>query len=248
MSPVEEVRLDPLKRQYPHVDTIADWRTQQSVRLLWDRVFDLEGRLQAAEGTITRLTATANQQESQLAAVQRKADEALAEVQATRTEQQAVAGAGLKDDHGLGAAGCAAAGATGDIGPFTGEDRTLTNVGKVICGVGTEWASLCVATATLAARQANADQMLDRIVWHLNQAGFAAARYPTPDGRPWHVLFDALSPDGEAPVRQQSYRVISYYPVPPAAWDPTDVMTVSTFSYGGQSPGVTTTPETGIPD
>jgi hypothetical protein len=248
MSPIDEVSIPALKRQFPHVDRIEDWRAQQSVRLLWDRVFDLEGRLQAAEATITQLTSASNTQETQLHEVSQKANQALAEAQLLRSEAASAADAALKDDHGLGMAGCAAAGATGDIGPFTGTDLTLENVGKVVCGVGTEWASLCVATATLAARQANADQLLDRIVWHLNQAGFAAARYPTPEGAPWHVLFDALSPDGDAPVRQQSYRVISYYPLPPEAWDPTDVMTVSMFSYGGQSRGVTTTPETGIPD
>lgn len=247
MTPVELTATPTLKRQYPHVDDVKDWRAQQSLRLLWDRTFALEARLQALEATAGDLVEATNQQETQLADVALKADQALAEVQLANTAESVAAGA-LKDDHGLGALGCAAAGATGDIGPFTGDDRTLENAGKVICGVGTEWASLCVATATLVARQTNADEMLDRIVWHLNQAGFAAARYPTPAGAPWHVLFDALSPDGESPVRQQSYRVISYYPLPPDAWDPADVMTVSTFSYGGQSPGVTTTPDVGITD
>jgi hypothetical protein len=227
VTPVELTATPTLKRQYPHVDDVKDWRAQQSLRLLWDRTFALEARLQALEATAGDLVEATNQQETQLADVALKADQALAEVQLANTAESVAAG---------------------DIGPFTGDDRTLENAGKVICGVGTEWASLCVATATLVARQTNADEMLDRIVWHLNQAGFAAARYPTPAGAPWHVLFDALSPDGESPVRQQSYRVISYYPLPPDAWDPADVMTVSTFSYGGQSPGVTTTPDVGITD
>jgi len=252
---IKEVKVEPLKRQFPHVDTIEDWRAQQSIRLLWDRLFDVEGRLQAAEASLREAIAAVNTQEAQLANVAQKADAALAEAQLSRAEKEAGAAEGLKDDHGLGLAGCAAAGSDGHLGTpgaalhvLSPEELTLENVGKIICGVGNEFPSLLVATATLAARQANADELLDRMVWHLNQQGFAAARYPTTEGRPWHILFDALSPTGESPVRQQSYRVVSYYPLPPEPWDPTNVLEVSMFSYGGQSPGVTTTPETGIAD
>jgi hypothetical protein len=78
MSPVASTPADPLKRQYPHVDAIADWRAQQSIRLLWDRVFDLESRLQAAEATQGDLVSAANDQETELARVRRAAGEALA--------------------------------------------------------------------------------------------------------------------------------------------------------------------------
>ena len=84
--------VDPLKRQYPHVDDISDWRAQQSVRLLWDRVFNLEERLQAVNATQGDLVEATNSQEDQLAKVQRVAGEALAIAQ--RASGEAGAGAG----------------------------------------------------------------------------------------------------------------------------------------------------------
>jgi hypothetical protein len=67
-----------LKRQFPHVDGVADWRAQQSLRLLWDRVFALEERLQAAEATQGDLVSASNSHEDDLGRAERKADEALA--------------------------------------------------------------------------------------------------------------------------------------------------------------------------
>ena len=73
-------RTDPptLKRVYPHVDDIDDWRARQTIRLLWDRVFDLEARLQAAESTTGDLVNTSNRQDDDLVRVEKKAGEALA--------------------------------------------------------------------------------------------------------------------------------------------------------------------------
>ena len=75
---VRPTPVDPLKRQYPHVDDITDWRAQQSVRLLWDRVFNLEERLQAATATQGDLVEASNSQEDQLAQLRLVAGEALA--------------------------------------------------------------------------------------------------------------------------------------------------------------------------
>lgn len=50
-----------LTRTYPHLDTIQDWSTDATLRLLWDRIFDLEERLRAVEGTSTALVAGVNQ-------------------------------------------------------------------------------------------------------------------------------------------------------------------------------------------
>jgi hypothetical protein len=93
MTPVIEVAVKALKRQYPHVDTIADWRAQQSVRLLWERVFDLEGRLQAAEGTLTRVVTRTNEQDAEIAAAHQAAIDATGEAQLTAGER--AAGGGL---------------------------------------------------------------------------------------------------------------------------------------------------------
>jgi hypothetical protein len=89
---IEETAAPALKRQYPHVDVIADWRAQQSVRLLWDRVFDLEGRLQAAQSTITELTSRTNAQDDEIARAQRDATNALAQGQLTPGERAAAGG------------------------------------------------------------------------------------------------------------------------------------------------------------
>jgi hypothetical protein len=70
-----------LKRQYPHVDAISDWRAQQSLRLLWDRTYDLEARLQGATATIDDLIARSSAHSDRIVAIQRAAGEALAVAQ-----------------------------------------------------------------------------------------------------------------------------------------------------------------------
>lgn len=82
-----------LQTQYPHVDGIADWRAQQSIRLLWDRVFDLEARLQGSESTVGDLVDTSNKQDAAITAAARDAKEALAKVQGTAAEISAAAAA-----------------------------------------------------------------------------------------------------------------------------------------------------------
>jgi Collagen triple helix repeat (20 copies) len=60
VSPVTPAEPPQLKRQYPHVEGVADWRAQQTIRLLWDRIFDLEARLQAVHSTQGDLVTTVN--------------------------------------------------------------------------------------------------------------------------------------------------------------------------------------------
>lgn len=48
----------PRQRQYPHLDGVPEWQTRQSLRLLWDRVFDLADGADAATATITAQAAT----------------------------------------------------------------------------------------------------------------------------------------------------------------------------------------------
>lgn len=55
-----------VRHQYPHVDGIEDWRAQQTTRLLWDRVFDLEERLQSTESTTGDLVDISNSQDDHL--------------------------------------------------------------------------------------------------------------------------------------------------------------------------------------
>lgn len=60
MSQVKATPLTPFTGSYPHVEGIADWQAASSARLLWDRVHDLEARLQAAEGTAAALVTAHN--------------------------------------------------------------------------------------------------------------------------------------------------------------------------------------------
>ena len=242
-----------LKTQYPHVDGVADWRAQQSLRLLWDRTYDLEARLQGAEGTQATLIATANDHQTQITLADRQAKEALAKAQGALAAIGSGSGGGGgtggggKDDLGLGAEGCAAAGATGHLtGTF---DLTVQSAGKIVCGVGAEFPALLAATPTYVLRQANRDELMERMVWHLNQAGFAASRYGTP-GTPEHefnLLMDCLALDGSGPVRQYAYLVTTYDPAITSPWDTTH--TIQTImKCNGQTPGTTTTPGAGTPD
>lgn len=52
------------RRVYPHVDGIEDWNAGQSIKLLWDRVQDLDARLVTANGVITTQAATLTTQAS----------------------------------------------------------------------------------------------------------------------------------------------------------------------------------------
>ena len=184
MSPVTATPPEQLKRQYPHVDTIEDWRAQQSIRLLWDRVFDLEARLQAAESTQGDLVSTANAQENDLAEVRRAAGEALAIAQTTRTEKQQIVdeegplpGGG---DGGEGEAGCNEADGSSSHGTPSG--LTAREAGKIVCGVGFEFPSLLAPVADDVARQDQAEEFVLRAIWHLQQAGFTAGRQQNPSG------------------------------------------------------------------
>jgi len=81
-------------------------------------------------------------------------------------------------DDGLGSQGCSSAGSDGHV---TG---TLTAVlaGQIVCGTGNEFPALKVATADQPTRDANAEQLLRRMIWHLQQAGFTAGRQVNPSG------------------------------------------------------------------
>lgn len=88
--PIAAVEIAPLQRVYPHVDGIKEWQTNQSVRLLWDRVFALTEQLTAADATIRRLVDEANDNRERVTAVNRAAKEALATAQLTEAERAAV--------------------------------------------------------------------------------------------------------------------------------------------------------------
>jgi len=193
------VSIDPaavrgIKRIYPHVNEVSDWPAAQTIRLLWDRIHDLEERLQATQTTVTSLVEGHNTNEAAVT------DAAYTARQAMSIAQQGAAGELLPGgggsgggggivlpgggDGGGGAQGCAAAGATGHD---SGGLLTAVRAGQIICGTGNEFSALKNATATEEERTANLNELLQRMIWHLKQAGFQAGRQRNPSG--------AISPD-----------------------------------------------------
>lgn len=111
-------------------------------------------------------------------------DEALgiaADTSSTSTGSGSTSGGGGVEggtDDGLGAQGCEQAGSDGHVtGPLT-----AVLAGQIVCGTGNEFASLKAATSDQATRDANSVQLIQRMIWHLQQAGFTAGRQQNPSG------------------------------------------------------------------
>lgn len=105
------------------------------------------------------------------------------------------------DDGGDGETGCTGAGADGHPTIVT---LDIATAGQVICGTGNEYPALKAITVDQATRDANRDQLLDRMVWHMNLAGYPCSRYGTVAGRPWILLFNLPS------NLEVAYRVVGY--------------------------------------
>lgn len=185
MSPIDEVAVEAQRRAYPHVGEIKDWPAQQSTRLIWERVHDLEARLTAAQATITTLVAGHNTNEIAIAEATRKATTALALAQVPGRAPTSDTGNGGNGDlpgggdGGAGNVGCSAAGATGHD---TGGLLNAIRAGQIVCGTGNEFSALKNPVATLAEREANLEELLRRMIWHLQLAGFSAGRQRNPSG------------------------------------------------------------------
>lgn len=59
-------------RQYPHLDGVTDWQARQSLRLLWDRVFDQADGIDAANTTILAQASTIAALSASLSTLQTK--------------------------------------------------------------------------------------------------------------------------------------------------------------------------------
>lgn len=174
-----------LKRVFPHVTDIKDWPTGQTTKLIWERLHDLEERLQAAQATITTLVAGHNTNEATIASVGLDARQALVlsqQLGAGGTGAGAGAGAGTLPGGGDGGGGNIGCSAAGPSGHDTGGLLNPIRAGQIVCGTGNEFAALKNVTATLAARQANAEELVLRMIWHLREAGFSAGRQMNPSG------------------------------------------------------------------
>ncbi len=181
---ISRVAATPIKRTYPHVGEVQDWRAQETIRLLWDRVHDLEERLQAAESTIGSLVDGHNENEAVVSTAAKDARSALSLALRPGQAAESDTGGGTTPlpgggDGGGGNIGCQAAGATGHD---TGGLLNAIRAGQIVCGTGNEYSALKNATPTIAERNANATELIRRMIWHLREAGFTAGRQRNPSG------------------------------------------------------------------
>lgn len=173
------------KRVYPRVSEVQDWRAGDSLRLLWDRTYALEERIKSLETMQTSILSDLDAAQTDIETASRQAREAIALSQQPGQPGGApIDGGGGGDlpgggDGGAGAIGCAAAGATGhDSGGLLNGIRA----GQIVCGTGNEFPALRNPTATINERDANAEELMLRAVWHLRTAGFLAGRQQNPSG------------------------------------------------------------------
>jgi hypothetical protein len=163
-----------------------DQPTPENVRALWDAIHRLSDQLLTAQTTIAEQADTISAQQAQISSTTRKAEEALltagqpVDIVPTIITTPGPGGSEGGTDDGLGAQGCSVALDDGHVPP--GSPLTAITAGMVVCGVAREigagWSgpALRAVTADLATRQANAEELIERIVWHLQQVGFTSGR------------------------------------------------------------------------
>jgi hypothetical protein len=177
-----------IKRTYPHVNEVEDWRAQQTIRLLWDRLHDLTEQLQALQATTTQLVDGHNANETAIATASQDARQALSISQQIGGGTTLPGGGGGGEggitvpgegDGGQAQIGCASAGATGhDSGGLLNAVRA----GHLACGTAHEFPAYLNAAPDEATRNTNAETLLRRMIWHLRLGGFTAGRQKNPSG------------------------------------------------------------------
>jgi len=177
------------RRTHPDVNQVTDRAAQQSLIKLWDRVVNLEEGLDAANTIIRDQATTITQLSSDLTNANENIQQALAAGGKDTAEGDSgtpVGGGGPDGeggggtDDGQGANGCANAGANGHVP--AGSSLTPVTAGMIVCGTGQEFSALRAPTVDLPTRDANAAELLRRMIWHLQQAGFTAGRQKNPSG------------------------------------------------------------------
>jgi len=192
-----------IKRLFPHLSEITDGATQQTAQLLWQRVHDIEERLQQAQAANAALIAAHNANATAILAATAAAHNALALAQTPTLTGTAVGGIPSTPptspggtvptpafggppsalpgggDGGDAATGFAAAGQTGHD---TGGPLTAIRAGQIVGGTYHEISSLTAGPVSLDVRAANQLELLLRMSWHLRLAGFSAGRQKNPSG------------------------------------------------------------------
>lgn len=175
---ITSVEIVPLSRQYPQVENVKDWAAADSLKLLWERIFQLQEQLNAANTNIQNLIGGVNQINTTSQDALLKAKHALV------TAGEAVMAPGEPDpgvdcpDDGQAANGVSNAYPTGHPGGVV--PLSAFEMGKIIGGVANEHPLLLAPTVDLPTREAFAEEMLERMIWHLQLAGFTAGRQRNP--------------------------------------------------------------------
>lgn len=178
----------PRRRSYPHVDQISDPQVQQAVRILFDRVFALGDGVEAATTRLGAAQSTLASQQAQLRALEQSGGAAdgkfTSDLFGPGVGQPGSPGSPIPPpdiDDGEGAAGCASAGATGHLSIDIRRLPAARVAGMIVCGTAQEFSALTAAVVDLPTREANAVELLGRMIWHLQ----------IPQGSPAEVAFEA---------------------------------------------------------
>lgn len=226
-------------RQYPHVSEIADPKAARSIRLLWDAVSAMQDRATALEVTAADHTSTLTTIQSDLTATTILAQNA--QPAAAKTTAPIAGGAPVggdtppsKSDNGQGETGCTQAGPTGHI--TAGTPLSATVIGQIVCGVANEFPDLFAPQPDQATLDAARACYINRVIWHLNLAGFSASHYGSDPTSAQYQYLILVTVPGEG---QYAYRISNY--------DPT-LQLEKTMVFGGFTPGGQTTPDGGLAD
>lgn len=180
------IAVTKLDRVYPHIETIADWPAKQSVRLLWDRVWGFEERLQALEANVKQITTAVNTLNSTLKDVKQLAQQAYALAQTPDTSPLPVpeppgSPENCPDD---GQANAGVTTARNDPGTYPNGDLVVPHdafsAGLIIGGTANEFPLLTAPAIDAATRANQNEELLRRMIWHLNKDGFVAGRQRNP--------------------------------------------------------------------
>jgi hypothetical protein len=176
------VSIDPKKRQYPHVSQVGDWAAQATIHLLWDRIFDLQDQLKAAQTNLTNIAGAVNTMNGNLDQTTQLAKQAYALAQSPDTSpplpgDPPSGGDPPCPDDGQAGAGVMAAGPDGHPGVVP---LDAFSAGLVIGGTAHEYPLLLAPTIDQPTRDAFMEELLLRMIWHLQQVGFTAGRQRNP--------------------------------------------------------------------
>ncbi len=130
--------------------------------------------------TLRQLNAHLSTVNHKIRSLQKAANDAAAAIAGDGTGTPGDGGTTGGDDDGGGSQGCASCGPTGHVSGSA--PLTTVTAGQVVCGTGQEFPALTAPCADQGSRDTNQEQLLLRMIWHLQQAGFTAGRQRNPSG------------------------------------------------------------------